>query len=270
MGGGVTTEPLVDWDPDARALAEAVRDSLRDTLGDGLVSVIVHGSLAMDCYRPPKSDVHILAVSARELTPGERRGVAEGLIAADDARRSGAGIEISIVTAEAARAAGHPMPFEVHVSGDFGSLVEMREGRFDYAAHNTDPDLAAHITVARSRGVALFGPPPTEVFAPMPWRHSLDALETDLEWALERVGENPVYFVLNACRVLQIDALGDGTVMSKAEGARWGIDNLPEQYRALIGAALEHYLSDESEGAAVLDAHALEKFAAFVRCRKAR
>jgi hypothetical protein len=58
--------------------------------------------------------------------------------------------------------------------------------------------------------------------------------------------------------------------MSKAEGAAWGRDNLPDQYRPLIGAALEHYLSDEPEGAAVLDAEALEKFAVFVSCRKTR
>ena len=263
-------DDLAFWDPDARALAEAVRDSLRDTLGDALVSVVVHGSLAMGCYRAPKADVDMLAVTARALTPAERRRVAVGLIAAHDARRSGAGIEISLVTAEAARTAEHPMPFEVHVGGDGGSLVEMREGRFDYAATHTDQDLAAHITVARSRGVALFGPPAAEVFAPVPWRHYLDALETDLEWALERIGENPVYFVLNACRVLQIDALGEGTVMSKAEGAAWGRDHLPEQYRPLIGDAHAHYLSDEPEGAAALDAEALEKFAAFVRCRKAR
>ncbi len=270
MGGGVTAVRFADWDPDARALAEAVRDSLRETLGDALVSVVVHGSLAMGCYRAPKSDVDILAVSARGLTPAERQRVADGLIAAHDARGSGAGIEISIVTADAARAAEHPMPFEVHLSGDFDSLVEMREGRFDYSANNTDQDLAAHIMVARSRGVALFGPPAADVFTPVPWQHYLDALETDLEWALDRLTESPVYFVLNACRVLQIDALGEGTVMSKAEGAAWGRDNLPEQYRPLISAALVHYLSDEPEGAAVLDAEALGKFAVFVRCRKAR
>jgi hypothetical protein len=85
---------------------------------------------------------------------------------------------------------------------------------------------------------------------------------------LERVEKNPAYFVLNACRVLQIEALGEGTVMSKAEGARWGLEHLPQQHRSLIGATLKHYLSDEPEGAAALDTDALDKFAAFVRCRR--
>jgi streptomycin 3"-adenylyltransferase len=222
----------------------------------------------MGCYRSPKADVDMLAISARGLTPTERRRLAEKLIVAHDARRSGAGIEISVVTAEAARAGSHPMPFEVHVCGDCDSLPSMREGTFDYGARRTDHDLAAHITVARARGLALFGPPAAEAFAPVPWRHYLEALETDLQWALERLAENPAYFVLNACRVLQIDALGEGTVMSKAEGARWGRENLPPQYHSLIGEALRHYLSDEPEGMHEFDPDTLQRFAAFVRCRK--
>jgi hypothetical protein len=269
VGGGVRIGSSgIDWDPDARALAEAVRDALFHVLGGELVSVVVHGSLAMGCYRAPKADVDMLAVCRHELTPDKRRRVAEALIAAHDARGSGAGIEISVVTAGAAQAAAHPMPFEVHVCGDCASLAAMRDGSFDYVAEHTDPDLAAHITVARARGVPLLGPGPATVFGPMAWEHYLDALETDLDWALERVEENPVYFVLNACRVLQIDALGEGTVMSKEEGARWGTAHLPAQYRPLIEAALEHYLSSTPEGTAVLDADALGKFAAFVRCRK--
>jgi hypothetical protein len=255
------------WDPDARALAEAVRDALVRALGDELLCVVVHGSLAMGCYRVPKADVDMLAVCRHTLPPNQRRRVAEALIGALDARGSGAGIEFSLVTAEAARAE-HPMAFEVHVCGDCGSLIEMRENRFDYAQTHTDPDLAAHVMVARSRGVVLYGSPAADVFAPVPWRHYLDALEVDLQRALARLAESPVWFVLNACRVLQIDALREATVMSKAEGALWGLDHLPEQYRPLIAAALQHYLSNEPEGAAVLDAGALEKFAAFVRCRK--
>jgi hypothetical protein len=265
----VTSDPQFSvWDPDARALADAVRDALVDVLGDELLSVIVHGSLAMGCYRAPKADVDMLAVCRHALAPNRRRRIAETLIAVHDARRSGAGIEISIVTAAAARSGVHPMPYELHVSGDCSGLAEMRDGSFDYSADGLDPDLAAHITVARARGVALFGPSPAEIFAPMPWGYYLDALETDLKWALERVEENPAYFVLNACRVLQIEALGEGTVMSKPEGARWGLHHLPEQYRPLLGAALAHYLSDQPEGAAVLDTDALERFAASVKCRR--
>jgi hypothetical protein len=259
-----------DWHADAAALVQAATVTLREALGDALVSVVVHGSLAMGCYRAPKADVDMLAVCARALTPTERRRVTEALLRTHDARGSGAGLEISVVMAAAARAAAHPMPFEVHVAGDALHISAMRDGSYDYATERTDSDLAAHVTVARARGVTVFGRPAAEVFAPIPWRHYLDALETDLDWALEpgRLAANPVYFVLNACRVLQIDALGEGAVMSKMEGARWGIAQLPAQYAPMIEAAVAHYLSAEPEGAAVLDVEAVARFAEFVRCRK--
>src|SRR5688572_26356429 len=115
------------WDPDARALAEAVSDALRRVLGDDLLSVVVHGSLAMGCYRAPKADVDMLAVCRHELRPNERRSVAEALIAAHDARRSGAGIEISVVTAAAAQAAAHPMPLRGTFAGNGPALPRFPE-----------------------------------------------------------------------------------------------------------------------------------------------
>ncbi len=257
------------WDADAAALAQAVTATLEHELGDELVSVIVHGSLAMGCYRAPKSDVDMLAVCAGPLSPPKRQAIIEALLRAHDARGSGAGLEMSLVTAEAAREAAHPMPFELHFGCEPEFTDAVRAGTFDYGDGKTDPDLAAHITVAGARGVTMRGLDADIVFAPMPWRHYMDALETDLAWALEpeRLRTNTVYFVLNACRVLQIDALGEGTVMSKAEGAMWGIAHLPKQYAPMIEAVLAHYLSGEPEGTAVLDMDAVGKFAEFVRCR---
>ena len=261
-----------EWDADAAALAARVAATLREALGAELISVIVHGSLAMGCYRAPKADVDMLAVCARPLSPVKRKTISEALLRAHEARGSGAGLEMSLVTADAARSAAHPMPYELHFACETDVTEAVRAGTMDYGNGRTDPDLAAHVTVARARGVALVGPPAAEAFAPMPWRHYLDALETDIAWALEpaRLADNPVYFVLNACRVLQIEALGEGTVMSKAEGAAWGIAHLPTQYAPMIAAVLAHYLSGAAEGSAAVDRDAVGKFAEFVRCRTFR
>lgn len=256
---------VAEWDADARRLATGVAQMLRSELGADLLGVCVHGSLAMGCYYPPKADVDMLAVVNRPLPVEQRRLLHRALLDLHDRRGTGAGLEMSIVTADAAGAAAHPMPYELH----FGSEVEftdaIRNGTLDYAAGQTDADLAAHITVARQRGIALFGPSPAAIFAPIPWAHYVDALATDLDWALapERLGSNPVYFILNACRVLQIDRLGEGTIASKEEGALWGMAAFP-QYRVVIEAALAHYRSAEAEGTARFDA-AVTLFVDFVR-----
>jgi hypothetical protein len=46
----------------------------------------------------------------------------------------------------------------------------------------TDPDLAAHVKVARNSGIALVGLPPQDVFPEIPWEDYADALRRDLEW----------------------------------------------------------------------------------------
>jgi streptomycin 3"-adenylyltransferase len=180
-----------------------------------------------------------------------------------DRRGSGAGVEMSVVTAAAAAAAAHPMPYELHFSLALADAV--RVGTHEHRADAVDPDLAAHITVARARGISLWGPPAAEVFAPMAWMYYRDAVETDIDWALApgRVSGNPVYLVLNACRLLQMDALGEGTITSKEEGALWAMEALPA-YRPLLAAALAHYRSNEPEGSARLDAGEVARFASFV------
>ena len=46
---------------------------------------------------------------------------------------------------------------------------------------------------------------------------------------------NPVYVILNLCRVLA--AWGEGAVLSKEQGGTWGLANLPEEYHR----QLTHY-----------------------------
>lgn len=218
----------------------------------------------MGCYYPPKADVDLLAVVREPLTGAQRRALLSALLDLHDRRGGGAGVEMSVVTATAAAAAAHPMPYELHFSPVLADAI--RAGTHEHRADAVDQDLATHIMVARARGMTLWGAPAAQVFAPMTWAHYRDAAEADIDWALapERLRDNPVYLVLNACRLLQIEALGEGTIMSKEEGALWGLEALPA-HRPLIAAALAHYRSNEPEGSARLDGAEVARFASFVR-----
>lgn len=161
----------------------------------------------------------------------------------------------------------HPSPYELHYSAAWRERIQ--RGEVDYAAAVRDPDLAAHCTVVRARGVALVGPPIAEVFGPVPWDDYLDAVLDDYRWIVEddHILETPVYGMLNLCRALALLIESNGTVRSKEEGSLWGLAHLPIEHRPLIEQALWCYRSpdriDEAQRCSsgmVWDADALRRF----------
>lgn len=86
------------------------------------------------------------------------------------------------------------------------------------AMHGTDPDLAAHFTVIRSVGRALWGKPISAVFGDVPREAYLRSILADVSGAENDVAS--VYIVLNLCRVLAYAQ--DGMVLSKAAGRALG------------------------------------------------
>ncbi len=241
--------------------------AFQQALGSGLVGVYLHGSLAMGCYYRPKSDLDLLVVVGERLDPTVRRELA--LMTADlsGARPTLGNLELSVLWQGHTRHFAHPSPYELHYSAAWRERI--RRGEVDYATDGRDPDLAAHCSVVRVRGVALVGPPIAEIFGPVPWDDYLDAVLDDYRWIVEddHILETPVYGVLNCCRALALLTEGEGTVRSKEEGGLWGLTHLPVEHRPLIEQALRCYRSpdriDEAHrrtGGMAWDAEALRRF----------
>jgi len=134
----------------------------------------------------------------------------------------------------------------------------LTQDAFQPEAPLVDGDLAGHITVARQRGVVLFGPPVADVFPVVPHEDYLDSVRADVLESLSTIHDNHVYAVLNACRTLAY--LADGAVRSKDEGGMWALAHLPEDQRFVVAHALEIY---RGEAVPAFDPSALEKFARF-------
>lgn len=111
--------------------------------------------------------------------------------------------------------------------------------------NGTDKDLAAHFTVIKSTGYTLIGKQISEVFGYIPSNDYLDSIKADVDNAIEDVNENPVYTILNLCRVLAYK--NNGLILSKEEGGLWGIENLPKQYIILLSNALKNYKIESEE-----------------------
>jgi streptomycin 3"-adenylyltransferase len=212
-----------------------------------LVGVYLHGSLATGCFNPACSDLDLLAVLRRDLSPSERRDLA-GLMLA----RSGAPIplEISILHLKDLWPWRHPTPYIFHYSKDWRDRFNQTLTSGDEASIATlgvegdglDEDLAGHVTITRMRGICLWGAPIASVFPPVPAQDYAASIVADLHWARNRLQQYPIYAVLNMCRVYAF--LRDGLVCSKQEGAEWALGVLAPELHALIHASLGAYGGD--------------------------
>lgn len=232
-------QSVTDADHDIQRYIIGVTGNLGELLGDALVGVYVHGSLAMGSYHRERSDIDVLAVVQHALHPEIREAVAQLFVRLSDMRPVPGDLEATVVQERYARSYTHPTPVEVHYSSSRRKAIAA--GAVDYTQTPTDLDLAAQITNVRERGVRIVGPEPRTIFGPVPWFAYINALEADFKWAGERAGSDPVYAILNACRTLHGATQHDLRVLSKDEAGRWALDAMPQEFSPLIRDALDVY-----------------------------
>jgi streptomycin 3"-adenylyltransferase len=155
-------------------------------------------------------------------------------------------VEVSVIPMEYIEPWEHPARYDFHFSEDHRSRMEgMLVGSFTEKWNKDvlrDEDLAAHIKLTRHRGIALIGPPSSDVFPSVPEVDFIDSVLADIlspEFGLNPKSDIPVYMILNACRTLAY--LQTRQCLSKDEGGVWASDTLPDQYHSLISGALNIY-----------------------------
>ena len=231
-------------------------------LGGNLVGVYLHGSAAMGCFNPVKSDLDLLAV-VRESPDDIRKRAYMDMVTelSTQMPENGmhGGIEMSMVRRDVCDPFVYPTPFELHYSAMH--LPWYRRDPEDYIRKmkGTDKDLAAHFTVIRSRGICLAGLPVREVFGEVPAADYLDSIREDIAGAREEIAGNPLYLTLNLARVLAYRT--EGKVLSKKEGGEWALGNVPERFCPLLRTALADYGGDTEE---VYDTEAAEAYAGYM------
>jgi len=207
-----------------------------------LIGVYLHGSLAMGCFNPERSDIDLLVIIQHRLTLEQKKTLVESLL-----RISGAPhpIEISFLRISDINPWRYPTPYNLHYSEDWRMKYERVFGDGEWGQLSkepqTDRDLAAHIAVTRQRGFCLWGEPIQLIFPEVPEEHFIDSITSDLNWSLDKLDEIPVYAVLNACRILAY--LQRKVLFSKREGALWALEDGPVEFRPMINTALEAYRS---------------------------
>ncbi|TLS38039.1 nucleotidyltransferase domain-containing protein [Pseudalkalibacillus caeni] len=86
---------------------------LIDILGNDLTGIYLHGSLAMGCFNPARSDIDILAVSSSSLSFKQKETLLDYLLEISNNPHP---LEISVLSEASLHPWKHPSPFEFHYS----------------------------------------------------------------------------------------------------------------------------------------------------------
>jgi predicted nucleotidyltransferase len=218
---------------------------LRSELGGDLVGVYLHGSVVLGCFGP-HSDIDVMAVSVRKLGRDRKHALVQMLLEVSNAPRP---VELDVILASTLRRWRHPAPFEFHYSESLRGRFEA--GELEPWEHGVNRDLAAHAAVIREAGVAVVGPPPSEVFPEIPEADFCDALRYDVEWwrghlaELEEIPGGVRNAVLSLARIWA--TLSTGDQHSKATGVEWTLPQLPAELRLVLEHAYAVYLGTAEE-----------------------
>ena len=211
-------------------------------LGENLIGIYVHGSIAFGCFDWNRSDIDFIVVVDKPVPQAVKLQLLQILVDLNKQAPS-KGFEMSVVLRRVCEDFVHPTPYELHFSNDW--LANYLEDPLSVCNddYKTDFDLAAHFTVIVNVGIVLCGEAIDKVFGTIPKDDYLDSICKDIENAKEDVVHYPVYVILNLCRVYAY--IKDGLVLSKEKGGQWGLANLQVQYCSLITSMLNNYANGE-------------------------
>jgi hypothetical protein len=176
-----------------------------------LVGVYAGGSYALGDYLEGRSDIDVAAV-ARSRASRERKDAVVAALRHEALPCPARGLEFVLYDAAAVGTPSSEAAFDLNLNT--GARMDFR---VDY-----DPrGIEAHWfpidrSILAQHGVALAGPPPAEVFAPLPRQRVVSILRESLRW--HELG-GAADAVLNACRAWRYAA--DGTWSSKPAAGAW-------------------------------------------------
>jgi len=213
-----------------------------DLFGRDLTGVYLHGSAAMGCFHPQKSDLDLILVAEGDLSDTSKMEFMKRVVEFHG-KAPAKGLELSIVKRKYCRPFVYPTPFELHFSRAHLEWFKRQPEEYIRKMKGTDPDLAAHFTVLQTYGIVLYGEEISHVFDAVPRECYLDSIWRDIQNAREDILEDPLYMTLNLCRVLAF--LREDLILSKQSGGEWGLLHLPKTFHSLIQDALHCYGSGD-------------------------
>jgi hypothetical protein len=203
----------------ALAFTDRIATVCSQRLGGTLTSMIVHGSLVLDDFTPPASDIDLLAIVERPLRDAEAESLVRGVTAGD--REAPAPVDLRVVTRAAAARPSPAPPLELALrfGGGKRPAIERR--------NPSEPDVAVELSICRERGRTIRGDEPRVAIGEVPKRLVLIAGDRQLSrWqSLTHDAAHAALMVLTACRIWRFGV--DGRHHSKGAAGSWALSRDP-------------------------------------------
>lgn len=216
---------------------------LAKALDGGLVGAYFVGSIALGGYVADESDVDIVGVSEHQV-PARAKPLIAGTVLECTTDCPARGLEFTLYRREVAGAPPRGADFEVNANGG---------PRMPQSVH-LGPDVEPGFwyvldrAIAHRAGIAIVGPPATQVFADVTRDALLAAMRDSMRWHRDHEGAT-LYSVLNASRAWRFAA--EGALGSKLEGAAWARSRWPNPELIESAVALRHGRPSDLQGAQV-------------------
>ena len=240
----------MDW----QNLMQTVVGEYVELLRENLVGIYLHGSAAFGCFTAA-SDIDFIVVVRSSPSQEQKEQMIAVLLKLEE-QAPVKGFEMSVVLLADCLKFIYPTPYHLHYSGMYREAAHKNLADYCNKMYGIDNDLAAHFTVIREKGKVLYGEEIGKVFDVVPRFCYLDSIWRDVSGAEQEVEENPLYLVLNLCRVWA--AFSQGLILSKAQVVRWARPLLPERFRAILDRASDAYLGGNN---LFIDKDYLQQFA---------
>ena len=216
-------------------------------LGDELIGVYLHGSIALDAFNPDSGDIDILVVVKDSIDIPVKLEIARDIIGLD---RKPCPLEMSAVKLSDAKNWKTPGNCVFHYS-DFWTEKYMK--RFDnsdvdvYVVDHEfpDADVTSYIKLLKQCGIVLYGREIQKVFADISDEDFWVAISADID-DYDFHDYDARYFSSNVLifgRILSFKK--ERRILSKYDGGIWMIDHVPEDLKYLPKLAMKIWFEGE-------------------------